>query len=179
MKTTSEFRLRALRALKRPLQAKELVEKQGKPLAGARGSESALRVYSGLQSRDREGAVIARGFSATSKACSTFLVMLLAIPGFSQKKEAPHAVLAGTVFRDPGFALPGATVTLSRKQAPDKKLQQATSDTRGEFAFRVPPGPATYFLTAALKGFKSDRQEFQVYGEEQVNATLLLVPESK
>jgi hypothetical protein len=88
-------------------------------------------------------------------------------------------VLAGTVFRDPGFAQAGATITLARKDAPAKKVQQATSDQRGEFAFRVPPGPATYVITAALKGFKPDRQEFEVSGEEQINATLLLVPESK
>src|SRR5262249_1815475 len=95
------------------------------------------------------------------------------------KKEIPHAVVAGTVFRDPGFAQPGATVTVSKKDAPGKKLDQAVSDARGEFAFRLPPGPVTYVVTATLKGFKPDRLEFPVEGEEQVNATLLLVPESK
>jgi len=34
------------------------------------------------------------------------------------KKDAPHAVIAGTVFRDPGFAQPGATVTIVRKDQP-------------------------------------------------------------
>jgi hypothetical protein len=94
------------------------------------------------------------------------------------KAEAPHAVVAGTVFRDPGFAQPGATVSLARKDQPGKKLDQVESNYRGEFSFHVPPGPATYVVTATLKGFKPERQEFEISGEEQVNATLLLIPES-
>ena len=100
-------------------------------------------------------------------------------PGQSRKKEAPHATLAGTVFRDPGFAQPGSLVVLSSKAEPDKKLQSIVTDQRGEFAFRVPPGPASYYLTATLKGFKRARDTFVVSGEEQINATLLLIPESK
>jgi len=94
------------------------------------------------------------------------------------KKDAPHAVIAGTVFRDPGFAQPGATVTIVRKDQPGKKLEQLESNYRGEFSFHVPAGPATYIVTATLKGFKPERQEFEVSGEEKVNATLLLIPES-
>jgi hypothetical protein len=99
-------------------------------------------------------------------------------PGKS-KKDVPYAVLAGTVFRDPGFAQPGATVIVTRKDEPKKKLVEGVSNSRGEFSFRVPPGPVTYVVTATLKGFKEERQEFEVSGEEQVNATLLLIPESK
>jgi hypothetical protein len=96
------------------------------------------------------------------------------------KKEAAHAVIAGTVFRDPGFAQPGAAVTLSLKDDPkEKKLQEAVSDNRGEFAFRVPPVQATYVVHATLKGYRPARDEIEISGEEQVNATLLLVPESK
>ena len=107
------------------------------------------------------------------------LALIPASPAQSRKKEAPHATLAGTVFRDPGFAQPGATVILSSQSEPDKKLQQAITDRRGDFAFRVPPGPASYYLTATLKGFKRARDSFDVSGEEQINATLLLIPESK
>jgi hypothetical protein len=108
-------------------------------------------------------------------------LMTLAFPAQTQQpaKEAPHATLAGTVFRDPGFAQPGAVVVVSLKSDPEKKLQEAVTDRRGEFLFRVAPGPAAYLLTATLKGFKRDRQDFDVSGEERINATLLLVPESK
>jgi hypothetical protein len=95
------------------------------------------------------------------------------------KKRAPYAVIAGTVFRDPGFAQPGAAVTLTLRDPKEKKLQEAVSDNRGEFAFHVPPGQATYIIRATLKGFRAASQDIDISGEEQINATLLLVPESK
>ena len=121
--------------------------------------------------------------SHATVSCAALLAAFAAI-SFGQtkpsKKEAPHAVIAGTVFRDPGFAQPGVAVTLIRKDDPKaKKLQDAVSDHRGEFAFRVPPTQATYVVNATLKGFKPAREEVQIGGEEQVNATLVLVPESK
>jgi hypothetical protein len=83
------------------------------------------------------------------------------------------------VFRDPGFAQPGASVVLALKSAPAKKLQQQISSPRGEFTFRIPAGPQTYLVTATLKGFQIAREEIEIQGQEQINATLLLVPESK
>ncbi len=68
---------------------------------------------------------------------------------------------------------------LAAKSAPQKKLQQQVSDARGEFSFRVPPGPQAYVVTATLKGFKPAGQELEIAATEQINATLLLVPESK
>ena len=91
----------------------------------------------------------------------------------------PHAVITGTVFRDPGFAQPGASVVLALKSAPGKKLQHQISSPRGEFSFRVPPGPNIYVVTATLKGFQAAREEIEIQDQEQINATLLLVPESK
>ena len=118
------------------------------------------------------------------KLAVAFVLLAALVAGAPQKKssrkeEAPHATVAGTVFRDPGFAQPGAAVVLTRKDDPKaKKLQEAASDARGDFAFRVPPGPAAYIVTASLKGFKTVQQEIAVSGEEYVNATLVLVPES-
>jgi hypothetical protein len=98
----------------------------------------------------------------------------------STQKPAAYAIIAGTVFRDPGFAQQGAALTLMRKDDPKgKKLQAAVSDSRGEFAFRVPPGKATYVIHATLKGYRPVQQDIEIEGEEQVNATLLLVAESK
>ena len=95
------------------------------------------------------------------------------------KSPEPYAIVAGTVFRDPGFAQPGASVVLALKSAPAKKLQQQISSPRGEFSFRVPPGPNAYLVTATLKGFQNASQEVEIQDQEQINATLLLVPESK
>jgi len=101
------------------------------------------------------------------------------LPAQGHKPQAPTAVIAGTVFRDPGFAQPGASVVLALKSAPTKKMQQQISSPRGEFAFRIAAGPNTYLVTATLKGFQAAREEIEIQGQEQINATLLLVPESK
>jgi hypothetical protein len=100
------------------------------------------------------------------------------------KGDAPHAVVAGTVFRDNGFSLPGAAVTLAMKDAPGapkRKMRtlQSVSDGRGEFAFRVSPAAATYLVRASLKGFQSVEKEASVAGEERVEVTLVLPAESK
>jgi len=97
----------------------------------------------------------------------------------AKQKGGPDAVIAGTVFRDPGFAQPGASVALTLKSAPAKKLQHQISSPRGEFTFRVPAGPNRYLVTATLKGFQTAREEIEIQGQEQINATLLLVPETK
>jgi Carboxypeptidase regulatory-like domain len=101
----------------------------------------------------------------------------------ADRNDAPHAVVAGTVFRENGFSLPGAAVTLTVKDAPGvpKKMKklQSVSDPRGEFAFRVPPGAAAYVVRASLKGFQSVEKEATVSGEERVEVTLVLPAESK
>ena len=100
--------------------------------------------------------------------------------GAADRNDTPHAVVAGTVFRESGFSLPGAAVTLALKDAPKKaKKLQSVSDSRGEFAFRVPPGAATYVVKASLKGFQSIEKEASVSGEERVEVTLVLPAESK
>jgi hypothetical protein len=111
-------------------------------------------------------------------------VVLLAVfscwAGAKKKPETEHAVVAGTVFRDPGFALPGAKVVLSRKGDPKaKKLQETVTNPRGEFAFEVPPGAATYVVTVSHKGFQSGEKEAMIAGDERIDVTLSLAPESK
>jgi hypothetical protein len=115
------------------------------------------------------------------------LLLLWAVPvlvAYQPHKPSPGtqrrvAVVSGTVFRDPGFAQPGVTVKLARKGQPAKKLQQTTSNYRGEFSFRVPAGPETYIVSASGKGFQPEQQEVAISGEEQANVTLVLSPESK
>jgi hypothetical protein len=112
-------------------------------------------------------------------------LLLLCAAGLSPLKgDSPHAVVAGTVFRENGFSLPGATVTLAVKEAAGvskKKMKkiESVSDSRGEFAFRVAPVAATYVVRASLKGFQSVEKEASVSGEERVEVTLVLPAESK
>jgi hypothetical protein len=106
--------------------------------------------------------------------------LVLAAPGGPpQNSDAPHAVVAGAVFRESGFSLPGATVTLAVKDAPKIKRLQSASDARGEFAFRVPPGAATYLVRASMKGFQPAEKEISIMDEERVEVTLTLLSESK
>ena len=111
--------------------------------------------------------------------CLAQICLVQTIGAQAKQKDGPDAVIAGTVFRDPGFAQPGASVALALKSAPAKKLQHQISSPRGEFTFRIPAGPNRYLITATLKGFQAASEEIEIQGEEQINATLLLVPESK
>jgi hypothetical protein len=127
-------------------------------------------------------------FMATGLMASGLIVAALcgcALPlAAAERNDTPHAVVAGTVFRENGFSLPGATVTLAVKDVPGvptKKMKklQSVSGGRGEFAFRVSPGAATYVVRASLKGFQAVEKEASVSGEERVEVTLVLSAESK
>jgi hypothetical protein len=91
----------------------------------------------------------------------------------------PYAVVAGTVFLESGVAQPGARVALFSAQEPGRKLQEKVSSPRGEFSFRVPPGPGAYRLTASLRGFVTATKDVEIVAQEQIHATLLMERESK
>ncbi len=93
--------------------------------------------------------------------------------------EEPKAIIAGTVFRDPGFALADAKVVLSSTGEKPKKLQEAATNYRGEFLFHVPARPAKYVVKAAMKGYRPEEKEASIQGEERIDVNLVLVPESK
>jgi len=117
-----------------------------------------------------------------SKLAAVVCGCALLVAGISRaqrKNDEAHAVVAGAVFRENGFSLPGATVTLAMKEAPKGKKLQAVSDARGEFAFRVLPGAATYVIKASMKGFQAVEKEAAIGGEERVEVTLVLPAESK
>jgi len=66
--------------------------------------------------------------------------------GFAQRPAAkPYALIYGTVYDAEGRHLYGATVKIRRAGA-RKVLWEEMSDHSGEFAQRVPPGPADYVL---------------------------------
>lgn len=71
------------------------------------------------------------------------------------------AVIAGTVFRDPGFAIGGAEVELTEVRTDGKrpKVRKAISDGRGEFAFYLPPDEVKYKVKVSAKGLQSEEKE--------------------
>ena len=115
-----------------------------------------------------------------------FLVALLCPAAFSAKKDkqkeaaAPFAVIAGTVFRPPGFALPGVDVQIvpEQKEAGGVKLKKAdvVTNTRGEFALRVPPVPASWRVNVKSSGYKPEQRSVSVEGEQRFDLSIVLEP---
>lgn len=105
--------------------------------------------------------------------------VLIASPAVAKKKKpaappTPQAVIAGTVFREPGFALPGAKVTVR----PEKKGEenQTVSSTRGEWAVRVAPVPMTYVVDVQASGYESQQKTVVIDGEEREELNFMLSP---
>lgn len=101
------------------------------------------------------------------------LAALLAGPGKAKKPQAPHALVAGTVFRGNGMSLPGAEVELTWAGSPQgtrkSKKMKAVGDARGEFAFRVPTDDLEYRVTARAPGFRPQEKTVRVSGEVRVD----------
>ena len=109
----------------------------------------------------------------------------IALLADKKKKSADlYSIIGGTVFRDPGFSLRGAEVTLTPDQpvvnGVKLKPQKAVSDARGEFAFRVPPIEAKYTVKVAAEGMKGESKPAATQGgEERIDVTFSLLPASK
>lgn len=116
------------------------------------------------------------------------LLLLLAVllpgglcPAKDKKTNESVAVIAGTVFRDPGFALPGAEITLEpvdKEQARKAKVKrlQLVSNSRGEFAFRVPVTPLRYTVSVRASGFQPQEKPAEIQGEQRVDLYFSLLP---
>jgi hypothetical protein len=114
--------------------------------------------------------------------CIVFL-LAAAASGGDKRALKPHGVVAGTVFREPGFALPGARVVLTSLPEPGSALkpfkEAALSSPRGEFAFAVDPVEMHYKVAVSAKGFAPQEKKVEIRGEEQVEATFMLQEQSK
>lgn len=94
----------------------------------------------------------------------------------------PISVIAGTVFREPGFALPGASVVLEPVE-PEKgrkpKVMKFTSDAHGEYSFRLPAAERKYKLTVTALGFVSQTKETASAPGVRVDVFFELKPETR
>ena len=80
-------------------------------------------------------------------------------------KPKSYALIFGTVFDAEGRALYGVTVKIRR--ANEKKTRwELYSNHSGEFAQRVPVGPADYVVWADVKHYKADNGRRLKAGEE-------------
>lgn len=89
----------------------------------------------------------------------------------ARNSKESHAIVSGTVFRDPGFSLPAAQIVLQpnpeQKTSVKMKTMKTVSDARGEFSFRVPPVPMRYTLSFQAPAFQSETRTVIIYGEER------------
>lgn len=122
-----------------------------------------------------------------TRIISFLLLAAASLLSAADKKNSaadPYVLLAGTVFTETGFALPNAEVIVTQdsaaqtKHAKVKKLQ-AVSDSRGEFAFRLPAGEAHYVIKVSAKGFQGEEKPVAVQGEDRLDVTFQLHPESR
>ena len=116
-------------------------------------------------------------------ALPALLAGVLSVVPTSAAGPKPTAVVAGTVFRDPGFSFPGVEVTLSPLVLPPgvKKLKPVRfiSDARGEFAFYPPAGQAKYKVSAAAPGFSAEEKTVEIQADERVDVYLTLKPNAR
>lgn len=99
-----------------------------------------------------------------------------AAPAPEKPKEKPYALIFGTVFGPDARGVAGVKVKIRRSDQKKAKWE-LYSDSRGEFAQRVPAGKADYVVWADLKGPKDQsRQEVTVHveNEERVDIGLHL-----
>jgi hypothetical protein len=110
-----------------------------------------------------------------------FSLACLPLSAAAKKKPAldTYAIVSGTVFDEGGYALAEVDVTLASEADPKAKPMEAVSSARGEFVFRVPPGPANYRVSAQFKGYRSQTKSVAVQGQERVEVTFQLERQSK
>lgn len=116
-------------------------------------------------------------------ALAILLAVVLGLAHIAGAAEKPQAIIAGTVFRDPGFAFPRVELTLTAITLPPgmKKLKplKTVSDIRGEYSFRVPAGSARYRLEASAPGFNSEQRDVEIAASERIDVYLTLKPNAR
>lgn len=139
------------------------------------------------KTRKRSGARDAVRLARAIAWAFVFLGLLgvAAVPAAARKKDTQpsFALIAGTVFRDSGFALSGAEVFVkpSPEEAPKLKVKlvKTISDPRGEFAIRVPAAPMRYTVRVKAPGFREQSKPVSISGDERVDVFFHLEAELK
>lgn len=98
------------------------------------------------------------------------------------------SLIRGAVFDSKGSSLAGVRLKLTRVPTEEEEKDHKrigslalsyTTNSRGEFAFRVPAARARYQVTAALDGYKSETKRVDVNESEAVPLAFSLEPVKK
>lgn len=100
-----------------------------------------------------------------------------------QRLREPSVLIAGTVFDGAGFRVSGARVRLeqcsrSKGSRGGRQRYEVRTDSMGEFAVRVPRGPACYRVLVEAKGHVPAEVQVDVAGEEDHELTIRLSRET-
>ena len=119
---------------------------------------------------------------------SSILAVLLTVTGApsvcgkEKKTPEPYAVIAGTAFRPPGFALPGAKVRIAPESSSSGgvklKAADVVTDARGEFSFRVPVVPMKWTVHVQANGYQAQVKTVSIEAEQRVDLSFQLEPAS-
>lgn len=74
------------------------------------------------------------------------------------------AFIRGSVFTSEGYSLSGAQVEIARVGADGKltRVDNRVTTETGQFAFRLPPSPSRYRVTAKASGWETSSQEVEI-----------------
>ena len=110
------------------------------------------------------------------------LLVVAPAPAKKRKAEdpAPAGLIAGTVFQQTGFSLAGAKVTVipapEGGRSDKDSGETATTDARGEFAFRVPAGGVRYTVRVEADGWQPAEQVVVVELDQRLDLVFRLKP---
>jgi hypothetical protein len=123
-----------------------------------------------------------RLFIAAAVAVTVCPALFAADKNDERKSEAtaPFALIAGTVYRPPGFALAGAQVVVAPEQPEASgvrlKKTEAVTNGRGEWAIRVPSVPAKWRVDVKSNGYRPEQRSVSVEREQRLELSIILEP---
>lgn len=111
------------------------------------------------------------------------LSLNLDVGAAKEQKQEPYALLTGTCFNEKGFSLPGVIIIVEIKseagQKTKKKKWNMISNSRGEFAIRLPAGDHTFQVSAGKKGIKSVEKTVRFTSDERQDVIFNMVTVSQ
>jgi hypothetical protein len=95
----------------------------------------------------------------------------------NESRPIPSFLIVGTVFNENAMSFPGVQVRI-RINGEKKFRWEAYTDSRGEFAVRVPPG-FEYVLVTHVRNYADQSQDVNAKVDVQQRVSIKLEPQTK